>query len=83
MAGRARSAQRRQANLDEFQDRSWMKYIECELCHKKFCCNNNVDRKPRAKRYLGKICCSYCWWHAVPVIKNLLEDKTLKVKKPK
>lgn len=83
MAGRARSAARRQANLDDFHDRSWMKYITCGLCGKKFCCNNYADRKPRAKRYLDRYCCSYCWYHAVPVIKTLLDDKVLKVRKTK
>lgn len=78
MAGRARA----HTHSNEI-DRTWMKYIDCELCGKRFCCNNYEDRKPRVKRYLGHICCAFCQFNALPAIRTLLADKTIKVVKVK
>jgi len=58
-----------------------MRYVTCELCGKRFCCNNYADRKARVKRYQGKICCAYCQFHALPVIRKLIDEKILKLGK--
>lgn len=77
----ARRRRLRATRSNSTQDRSWMKYIRCEICGESFCCNNYPDRKPRAFKWLGKICCAYCRFKVKPVVDQMIEDKVLKVRK--
>ena len=63
--GRSRvaKAERRQQKIIDGMDRSWMKYMKCSICRRKFCVNNYSDHKVRLWpqcRVAGKIVCLWC-----------------------
>lgn len=68
MAGRSRAAlAARKLNEKQYlwgggwADKvKWQKYARCFACKHLFCCNNYADRKPRVKRFMGKIYCVNC-----------------------
>lgn len=45
--------------LDD-QDRSWMKYKECDLCGESIVINNYPDHRPRTPKVLKRVCCPWC-----------------------
>lgn len=64
MAGRARAAQRRAQRQQEAwdPDQQWHKYARCFICHGRFVCNNNAERKVRVNhlKVHGHIICPWC-----------------------
>lgn len=75
---RARKLDRRGLPVD---DRSWMKFKNCELCGRPYCVNNYSDHKTRLRKWQGFIICAYCQFSGVKMINQLVKAGVLKYTK--
>jgi hypothetical protein len=62
-------------------DRSWMKFRNCELCERPYCCNNYADHKVRVYKWQGYEVCAYCRFGAVKMLNQLLQMGVVKFTK--
>jgi hypothetical protein len=78
---RIRARQLRRERGSSNVDRSWQKWITCQLCGGSYCCNNYSDRKSRSYTMFGYRCCPTCKFKVEPVIDKLIGDKVLKLRR--
>lgn len=64
MAGRARAQK-----IDK-RDKSWMKFVNCDICGWEICVNNYPDRKSRIPKFMGVVLCGACRNRRTPLEKN-------------
>lgn len=60
-----------------------LKWRNCGLCGRPYCCNNYPDRKTRISRYRGVEICAFCKYNCIKYIPKLEKLKVIKIKKVK